>query len=73
MNAERGGKAMEVIGVIREQMGPSETPPFPDRIVDVNGASARRRAAADTGMDAATNVSACLPHRSISSPAGYAR
>ena len=70
MNAERGGEAMEIVGVVREQVGPSEAPPFPDRIVDVNGASARRRAAASTGMDTGTNVSACLAHRSISSPAG---
>src|SRR5262252_464494 len=63
MNPERGGEAMQIIRVLGEQVGPSEAPPFPDRIVDVNGASARRRAAA-------TNVSACLPHRSISSPAG---
>src|SRR5262249_35925063 len=59
MNPERGGEAMEIIRVVGEQVGPSEAPPFPDRIVDVNGASARRRAAA-------TNVSASLPHDSIS-------
>jgi hypothetical protein len=70
MNAERGGEAMEIVGVVREQVGPSEAPPFPDCIVDVNGAPARRRAAANTGMDTGTNVSACLPHRSISSPVG---
>jgi hypothetical protein len=63
MNPERGGEAMEIIRVVGEQMGPSEAAPFPDRIVDVDGASSRRRAAA-------TNVSACLPHRSISGPAG---
>jgi hypothetical protein len=68
MNAERGGEAMEIVGVVREQMGPSEAPPFPDCIVDVNGAPARRRASANTGMG--TNVSACLPHRSISRSAG---
>jgi hypothetical protein len=69
MNAERGGEAMEIVGVVRKQVGPSEAPPFPDRIVDVNGASAGR-AAANTDMDARASVSACLPHRSISGPAG---
>jgi len=34
MNPERGGEAMEIIGVVGEQVGPSEAPPFPDRIVD---------------------------------------
>jgi hypothetical protein len=61
---------MEIVGVVREQVGPSEASPFPDCIVDVDGASARRRAAANTGMDTGTNVSACLPHRSIFNPAG---
>ena len=43
MDPERGREAMEVVGVVGEQVGPFEAPPFPDRLVDVNGASARRR------------------------------
>lgn len=82
MNPERGREAMEVIGVVGEQVGPFEAPPFPDRLVDVNGASARRRgrtvvvapvhglgarALANAGMDAvAANVSVSPIHRLLS-------
>src|SRR5262249_56847081 len=81
MDPERGREAMEVVGVVGEQVGPFEAPPFPDRLVDVNGASARRRgrtavvapvhgvsprALTNAGADAAANVSVFLLHRLIS-------
>src|SRR5262245_62869382 len=81
MNPERGREAMEVVSVVGEKMGPFEAPPFPDRLVDVNGASAQRRgrsavvtpvhgvgprALANAGRDAAANVSVFLIHRLIS-------
>ena len=79
MNPERGREAMEVVGVVGEQVGPFEAPPFPDRLVDVNGASARRRgptavavpgvgprALANASADAVANVSVFPIHRLIS-------
>src|SRR5262249_54077447 len=64
MNPERGGEAMEIIRVVGEQMGPSEAPPFPDRIVDVDAASVRPRAVS-RGTPGPP-----LPPRQIPSPAG---
>jgi hypothetical protein len=81
MNPERGGEAVKVIDIVGEQVGPFEAPPFPDRLVNVSGASARQRARAavgapvhgfdpralaNNGMDAAGNVSVSLSHRLIS-------
>ena len=67
MNPERGREAMEVVGVVGEQVGPFEAPPFPDRLVDVNGASARRRGpTAVASADAVANVSVFPIHRLIS-------
>src|SRR5262245_14817695 len=82
MNPERSREAMEVVGVVGEQVGPFEASPFPDRLVHVNRASARRghtavvapvhgvgpRALATAGTDAAANVSVFLVHRLISCP-----
>jgi len=63
VNPERGGEAMEIIGVVGKQVGPFDAPPFPNCIVDVNRASARRRARANTRMDASTNVNGSLTDR----------
>src|SRR5262249_61149709 len=84
MNPERSREAMEVVGVVGEQVGPFEAAPFPDRLVDVNGASARRRgrtavvapvhgagprALANAGRDAAGDVSGILCRPVIASGA----
>jgi hypothetical protein len=77
MNAERGREAVEVIGVVGEQVGPFEALPFPDRIVDVNSAPARTTVGApirglgldapvNISRDAAANVSHSRTHGSIS-------
>src|SRR6516225_11531579 len=49
MNPERGREAMKVIDIVGEQVGPFDAPPFPDRLIDVNRASARQRARAVVG------------------------
>src|SRR5262249_6829810 len=81
MNPERGREAMEVVGGGGGAGAPLAPPPFPDRLVDVTRASARRRghtavvtpvdgvgprALATAGTDAAANVCVSLVHRLIS-------